>query len=253
MGCKTQLHRAMSVFVYVHFLSLGIAAWAFNVSVKGFGPARHFVPASSLEFSLDEEVSTKFRLLNWNILAPTWDNFGVKKSNWQARFTRILQEMRLRKPDVMVLQEVEVLIYDEQIQPFLKARGYQGVFTGIDAGIGAAVFWRSSKFALGTAVDFELTGTSLTPWRPLLNQDFNEEQRETGFQLAWFPFLGLCSLWCVPLGRFKNTTHNNPQCFFSLARFVFRFVLADDDFYSFDFCVFFFMFFICPTSPIICF
>ena len=78
----------------------------------------------------------------------------------------------------MVFQEVEVLIYDEQIQPFFKARGYQSVYTGIDAGIGVAVFWRSAKFELSMATDFELTTTKLTPWRSLLDNSFNEEQRE---------------------------------------------------------------------------
>lgn len=149
-----------------------------NTSAKGFGPARHFVPASIQDFGVHEEVQTRFRLLSWNILAPSWDNHGSQKSNWHGRWSRILQEVRVRKPDVMVFQEVEVLIYDEQIQPFFKARGYQSVYTGIDASIGVAVFWRSAKFELSMATDFELTTTKLTPWRSLLDNSFNEEQRE---------------------------------------------------------------------------
>lgn len=169
----------MPPLLQFYWLSVIAATSAFNVSVKGFGPPRHFVPASRDLSSELEHVASKFRLLSWNILAPTWDNLGVKESNWQARFARIVQEIRLRRPDVMVLQEVEVLIYDEQVQPFMKARGYQGVYTGIDAGIGLAVFWRTSKFALSTATDFDLTTTALTPWRSLFNEDFNKEQRET--------------------------------------------------------------------------
>ena len=155
----------------LHFRHLA----AQNITVKGPGPPRHFVAATQLHAS--EEVRTKFRLLSWNILAPSWDNQGVKKSNWEQRMPRILQEIRLRKPDVMVLQEVEVLIYDDQLQPFLKSRGFQSIFTGVDSGIGVAVFWRSTKFELGTATDFDLTTTTLTPWRASLDEDFNAQQR----------------------------------------------------------------------------
>ena len=154
------------------------AAIAMNTSAKGFGPARHFVPASSTEFGLQEEIQTKFRLLSWNVLAPSWDNLGTKQSNWHSRWARILQEVRVRKPDVMVLQEVEVLIYDDQIQPFFKARGYLSVYTGVDSGVGVAVFWRSSKFELKSATDFELSTTKLTPWRSLLDGSFKKQQRE---------------------------------------------------------------------------
>jgi len=154
------------------------AAIAMNTSAKGFGPARHFVPASSTEFGLQEEIQTKFRLLSWNVLAPSWDNLGTKQSNWHSRWARILREVRVRKPDVMVLQEVEVLIYDDQIQPFFKARGYLSVYTGVDSGVGVAVFWRSSKFELKSATDFELSTTKLTPWRSLLDGSFNKQQRE---------------------------------------------------------------------------
>eukprot|EP00435_Cladocopium_sp_Y103_P006731 s653_g2.t1 len=149
-----------------------------NTSAKGFGPARHFVPAPSTEFGLQEEIQTKFRLLSWNVLAPSWDNQGTKQSNWHARWARILQEVRVRKPDVMVLQEIEVLIYDDQIQPFFKARGYLSVYTGVDSGVGVAVFWRSSKFELKSATDFELSTTKLTPWRSLLDGSFNTQQQK---------------------------------------------------------------------------
>ena len=158
--------------------SMCAATAAMNTSAKGFGPARHFVPASTAEFGLQEEIQTHFRLLNWNILAPTWDNVGAKRSNWHARWSRILQEVRVRKPDVMVLQEVEVLIYDNQIRPFFKARGYDSIYTGVDSGVGVALFWRGSKFELKTATDVELTTTKLTPWRSALDDSFNQQQRE---------------------------------------------------------------------------
>eukprot|EP00438_Fugacium_kawagutii_P019283 Skav217186 [mRNA] locus=scaffold557:26080:33761:+ [translate_table: standard] len=150
---------------------------AMNTSSKGFGPARHFVP-STMEFGLEEGLETKFRLLSWNLLAPSWDDLAPRKSDWHFRWPRILQEILVRAPDILVLQEVEVLIYDEQIEPFFKARGYKSVHTGHECGVGLAVFWRVSKFELKTATDFELTSTKLTPWRSILDNSFNSQQRK---------------------------------------------------------------------------
>ena len=146
-----------------------------NTSAKGSGPTRIFVPAAFQ--TVHEEIQHRFRLLSWNILAPSWDNTWAKTrpSNWHVRFARIAQEIRLRKADILVLQEVEVLLYDEQIQPLLKARGYQSVYSGLDSGIGLAVFWRHTKFKLSHAVDIDLRDTSWSKWRL---RDLSETQRQ---------------------------------------------------------------------------
>ncbi|OLP99025.1 hypothetical protein AK812_SmicGene18462 [Symbiodinium microadriaticum] len=152
------------------------AAVSHNTSVRG-----HFVHAATAIGRDEDDVSHKIRILNWNILAPSWDNNVGKKdksAQWPFRLPKLMHEMRLRKPDIIVLQEeesyflcrpkVEVILWEEQIKPFLKSHGFQSAYASCqracsESGMGIAVLWRHSRFDLGNTVE-----VGLGPERPTL-------------------------------------------------------------------------------------
>jgi len=171
----------MRTFLFVDLLLA--AAVSHNTSVRGFGPIRHFVHAATA-IGHDEDVSHKIRILNWNILAPSWDNNVGKKdksAQWPLRLPKLMHEMRLRKPDIIVLQEVEVILWEEQIKPFLKSHGFQSAYACSESGMGIAVLWRHSRFDLGNTVEVDLGDASNSRWLAQKQGTLNKDQQSRFF------------------------------------------------------------------------
>ena len=76
-----------------------------------------------------------------------------KHLDWRYRIPRIAAELLHSNTDILCLQEVETPVFQEQLQPFLGERGYQGLhhprpsppnIPGPEEGV--ALFYRSSLF-----------------------------------------------------------------------------------------------------------
>ncbi|KAF8320680.1 hypothetical protein DL93DRAFT_2094012 [Clavulina sp. PMI_390] len=119
-----------------------------------------------------------FSILSFNILcerAATPAMYGYTPNwalAWPYRKELILNELKLRNPDFLCLQEVDAAQYEEYFYPALAERGYEGVVSLksrhrnvneaekrlVD---GCAIFYRPSKYRLIKERSIDYTGYAL--------------------------------------------------------------------------------------------
>ena len=123
-------------------------------------PKRHLVTTPSPNSTVT--TGARFRVVSYNILAelyatkqayPYCDSWSLA---WPYRRAMIEQEIEEAQGDVVCLQEVQADHYEQHINPFMQALGYDGLFKQksresmgqygkVD---GCATFWRRSKFIM---------------------------------------------------------------------------------------------------------
>lgn len=101
--------------------------------------------------------------LSWNILSqnlfdstPKWYKHVKSDApvSWVERFPRIVSEILESRADVICLQEVEFLAYENDFQSTMEDNGYSSIMQkgsrkrAEDGGYGVATFWRKDRFQL---------------------------------------------------------------------------------------------------------
>ena len=125
-------------------------------------PKRHLVASPPPRDSSAVTTGARFRVVSYNILAelyatkqayPYCDSWSLA---WPYRRAMIEQEIEEAQGDVVCLQEVQADHYEQHINPFMQALGYDGMFKQksresmgqygkVD---GCATFWRRNKFIM---------------------------------------------------------------------------------------------------------
>ncbi|KAF7562829.1 hypothetical protein G7046_g1298 [Stylonectria norvegica] len=125
-------------------------------------------PPERKEIMIQEDVSPsleRIKVFSWNILcdkyatAQTYGYTPTGALGWEYRKDSILEELRLRDADFLVLQEVSTDAFKEDLSPDLAQMDYKGVhwpksraktMSERDAQTvdGCAVFYKQSKFIL---------------------------------------------------------------------------------------------------------
>ena len=123
-------------------------------------PTREWWPVWEASHYSSTQTSKRFRIFNWNILAPHFvDPFlykDIKPSllEWETRVFTIVKCILAYKPDIVTLQEMPESTYHSLFLSTLRQHGYDGYFvpksflktsTKLD---GVATFWRSSRFSI---------------------------------------------------------------------------------------------------------
>lgn len=120
-------------------------------------PARHFVTLPG------PRSPSEFTVMNYNILSDLyctpeqyWYADEVSLS-WAVRSRALMAEILSYSPDIICLQEVQVLQWQSLILPTLADAGYEGYFQpksrartmeNHDAVDGCAIVWRTARFQL---------------------------------------------------------------------------------------------------------
>lgn len=101
-------------------------------------------------------ASASFRVLNWNILAPTFAYEGRYRNiprqllEWSARSPLIVQRILRHRLDIVGLQEATCSTF-EDLQCNLQTERYSGLYcpkTERHAPDGVAIFWKNERFDL---------------------------------------------------------------------------------------------------------
>lgn len=103
------------------------------------------------------------RVLSFNVLADgkqgheSWASTPPDALDWRMRKWRLLEEITAHTPDIIMLQEVDILHVDTFFRSELSARSYDGVFQPGEANEpdGVAVFWHTSHFHKNTTIQFD--------------------------------------------------------------------------------------------------
>jgi mRNA deadenylase 3'-5' endonuclease subunit Ccr4 len=108
-------------------------------------------------------IKKQVSILSWNILAQhlfksteQWYQHVSPQDpihNWDQRWNAIAKEIQNVQGDIICLQEVEFEAFEQDIFPFMKGIGYDGIMQNSKSrrkehGYGVATFWKCNRFQL---------------------------------------------------------------------------------------------------------
>jgi hypothetical protein len=106
-----------------------------------------------------KEDQTKLRVMSYNLLADVYATREIDqkvmynhcKADFMARTRRmplLVHEILAHQPDIICLQEVDSIIFEQLLRPVLKAHGYHGYYSNkVSAQMeGCAMFWSLQVF-----------------------------------------------------------------------------------------------------------
>lgn len=108
-------------------------------------------------------IKKQVSIFSWNILAQhlfdsteQWYQHVSPQDpvhKWEQRWDAISKEIQNVQSDIICLQEVEFEAFEQDILPFMKGIGYNGIMQNSksrrkDHGYGVATFWKCNKFQL---------------------------------------------------------------------------------------------------------
>lgn len=106
-----------------------------------------------------KEDQSKLRVMSYNLLADLYATRGIDqkvmynhcKVDFVARTRRmplLVHEILAHQPDIICLQEVDSIIFEQLLRPVLKAHGYHGYYSNKVAAQkeGCAMFWSLQVF-----------------------------------------------------------------------------------------------------------
>ncbi|KAK7081633.1 Protein angel 1 [Halocaridina rubra] len=105
-----------------------------------------------------QKRGTVFSIMSYNVLAQQllednkylYKNCKEKHLMWPYRWSLLQHEVDDQNPDILMLQEVQASHYYSHFLPWLKFRGYEGIYkkrTGEKCD-GCAIFYKTNKFSL---------------------------------------------------------------------------------------------------------
>lgn len=96
-------------------------------------------------------------IVSWNILSETWydESHSQPGLDWNLIRYPKLQEwlISFSNTSIISLQEVDFIIYDNELKPFMKSIGYEGMIQQWSKGpqnqpCAVAIFWKENKFKM---------------------------------------------------------------------------------------------------------
>ena len=130
-----------------------------------------FAKDKLLEHEEDSETPRLLRVCTYNILADlyvsrkgttdgatTYPHVKYEHVDKSRRIPMIVAELKAYKADIICLQEVDGSVYDDYLQPVLKALGYDGYYSNKASSQreGCAMFWNTNVFEEEEALSFNV-------------------------------------------------------------------------------------------------
>jgi len=146
---------------------------------------QHFIaPASFSSLSVDATTasSSTISVISYNVLLPNsvdgWWSYKMyppgreEWSNWEYRRNLLKERIGTANADVVCLQEVAPVSFEEDFAFMSEELGYDGVELFKRGRFRPATFWRTSRHVLA-APPVHKDRTLLTAFRPVANSDTN--------------------------------------------------------------------------------